>query len=81
MKVASLNKAILALIKQKTELSKMGYDHPNYDDVEESLHEKEDEFTDIFGAYLETGLQKCHDIYCTKSEVLNAIAYIPKEYN
>ena len=80
MKVASLDKAILSLIKQKIALANMGYDHPDYDEVEENLHEKEDDFTDIFGEYLEKALQQCHDLYCNKSDVLNAIAYIPKEY-
>ncbi len=80
MNTVSLNKAILALIKIKSKLVTMGYDHPDYDDVEENLHDKEDEFLDIYGDFLENILQDVHKKHCPDNDVLLSTAYLPNSY-
>lgn len=72
----ALDKALQAIVNQKTELGKLDYNNPKYDDLEEKLHDLEDDFQDEYGAYLESVIQKVHDQYCPDSDVLLPIAYL-----
>jgi hypothetical protein len=81
MNIQSLDKAISSLIKKRTELTKLGYDHPDYDSIEEALQEQEDEFLDVFGDYLEDAFTKAHKTFCSpNNDVLLPTAYIPRQY-
>ena len=80
MDVKALDKALLEIIEKRQELSKIEYSNPAYDELEEKLHDQEDDFQDTFGDDLEHALQDIYDEYCPDSDVLVPIAYIAKKY-
>jgi hypothetical protein len=80
MDVTALNTALLQIIKTRQELAAIDYSNPKYDDLEENLHDLEDDFMEHFGDDLERALQDIHDEYCPDSDVLVPIAYIAKKY-
>jgi hypothetical protein len=80
MNIKTLDQELLALFEKRIELSQMGYDHKNYDDVEEELHDLEDEFNDKYGNYLEQILEDIHKEYCPESDVLLPTAYLAKSF-
>lgn len=81
MDVKALDKALVEIIKNRQELASIDYNNPKYDDLEEKLHDLEDDFMEGFGEDLERALQDIHDEYCPDSEVLVPIAYIAKKYD
>ena len=80
MDANALNAALLEIIKSRQELGAIDYSNPKYDDLEEKLHDMEDDFMDKYGDELERALQEIHDEYCPDSDVLVPIAYIAKKY-
>ncbi|MBL7849425.1 MAG: hypothetical protein JNN04_00895 [Cyclobacteriaceae bacterium] len=80
MDVTKLNTALLEIINSRQELASIDYNNPKYDDLEEKLHDLEDDFMENFGDDLERALQDIHDEYCPDSDVLVPIAYIAKKY-
>ncbi len=77
MNSEELNRALVALIEKKAELHKLTYDDARYDDVEEELHDLEDDFNDEYGTFLETALEKVHDELSSDTDVLLPTAYLP----
>jgi len=80
MDAKALNEALLEIIKHRQELAAIDYSNPQYDDLEEKLHDLEDDFMETFGDGMERALQDIHDEYCPDSDVLVPIAYIAKKY-
>ena len=80
MDLQKLDEALLALFEKRVELSQMGYDHASYDDIEEELHDLEDDFNDEYGDFLEGILKEVHDEYCPESDVLLPTAYLAKKF-
>ncbi|HEY0654820.1 MAG TPA: hypothetical protein VGD65_16900 [Chryseosolibacter sp.] len=78
MDVKALDKALLEILKKREELSKIDYNNPKYDDLEEALHDLEDDFQEEYGEYLEEALQSVHDNVCPDNDVLMPIAYLGK---
>jgi hypothetical protein len=78
MDVKALDKALLEILKKREELSKIDYNNPKYDDLEEALHDLEDDFQEQYGEYLEEALQGVHDNVCPDNDVLMPIAYLGK---
>jgi hypothetical protein len=76
MDVKALDQALVKLVKKREELSKINYNNPKYDELEEELHDLEDEFQDEYGDFLEEALQQVHDEYCPDNDVLMPIGYI-----
>lgn len=76
MDIKALEKALLEITKKREELSKIDYNNPKYDDLEEQLHDLEDDFQDEYGDYLEKALQNVHDEFCPDNDVLMPIAYL-----
>lgn len=74
----ALDKALEVLLKHKTELSALDYNNPKYDEMEDALHELEDDFQEEFGSKLEEVLQDIHDEYCSDNDVLMPVAYLGK---
>lgn len=77
MNSEELNRALVALIDKKAELHTLTYDDARYDDVEEELHDLEDDFNEAYGAPLETALEKVHDELSSDTDVLLPTAYLP----
>jgi hypothetical protein len=78
MDVKALDKALLEILKKREELSKIDYNNPKYDELEEALHDLEDDFQEAYGEYLEEALQGVHDNVCPDNDVLMPIAYLGK---
>lgn len=78
MDIKALDKALDELVKRKTELSALDYNNPKYDEMEDALHDMEDDFQEKFGTKLEEVLQDVHDEYCSDNDVLMPVAYIGK---
>ena len=74
------DKALQEIVKCRAELKTIDYSNPKYDDLEEKLHQMEDDFQDKFGDDMEEILQDVHDEYCPDSEVLLSIAYLAQQY-
>jgi hypothetical protein len=78
MDIKALDSALQAIEKKREELSKLNYNNPKYDDLEEQLHDMEDDFQDNFGEYIEEALQNIHEEVCPDNDVLMPIAYLGK---
>jgi hypothetical protein len=78
MDITALDKALGELIRRKTELEKIDYNNPKYDEMEDALHDLEDDFQDDFGPYLEKALEEVHDKHCSDNDVLMPVAYLGK---
>lgn len=77
MNLEELNRALVTLIEKKQSLHDMKYDDARYDDVEEELHDLEDDFNDEYGAFLEAALEKVHADISSDTDVLLPTAYLP----
>jgi len=78
MNVNELDAELREIERTKAELSKLDYNDPKYDDLEEQLHDLEDDLQDKHGQYLEGVLQTVHDELCPDNDVLMPIAYLGK---
>lgn len=76
MDLKKLDQALKQIESTRAELSTIDYNNPKYDDLEEKLHDLEDNFQDQYGAYMEDVLQKIHDEHCPDNDVLLPIAYL-----
>ncbi|MFC5271626.1 hypothetical protein [Adhaeribacter terreus] len=77
MNTENLNKQLVALIEKKQALGKLSYNDERYDDMEEELHDLEDDFNEEFGPYLEDVLEDVHAKLCPDTDVLLPTAYLP----
>lgn len=77
MNITELNNSLVAIIEKKQALSKLSYNDDRYDDMEEELHDMEDDFNEEYGAYLEEALEEVHAKLCPDSDVLLPTAYLP----
>jgi len=80
MDLKKLNELLERLIEKKNELNAIDYNNEEYDDIEEELHDLEDDFNDEYGEYLEGILQSIHDEICPESDVLLPSAYLANTY-
>jgi hypothetical protein len=76
MDLKQLNTALQRIVEVRAELKKIDYNNPTYDDLEEKLHDLEDDFQEKYGEYLESVLQQVHDTHCPDNDVLLPIAYL-----
>ena len=79
MDVQQLNQDLCKLLDKKVELTGLSYDDNRYDDLEEEIHDLEDEVQKKYGSYLEEALYEVHDEYCPDTDVLLPIAYLPNK--
>lgn len=80
MDIKALDTALQEIAKRRMELQNIDYNNPKYDDLEEQLHDLEDNLQDKYGEYLEAALQEVHDKYAPDTDVLYPIAYLAKTY-
>jgi hypothetical protein len=78
MDTKKLNQDIINILDNKIKLSQLDYDDAQYDDLEESLHDREDALMTDFGPFLEEALHEVHDEFCPDTDVLLPIAYLPR---
>ena len=75
-----MDEAIIAILEKRLELSQLTYADEKYDDIEEELHDLEDDFNEEYGTEIENQLDDIHDKYCPHSDVLLPTAYLAKNF-
>lgn len=80
MNKEEINKALGELVVMKNKLAATSYDNKEYDKIEDSVHDLEDDFMENYGDLLTDVLGDVHEEYCPEDEVLNPIAYIANKY-
>ncbi len=80
MDVKKLNDDLCELVSRRNLLAAIDYNDEAYDQVEEDLHDFEDDFLEKYDEYLEAAFQTVHDKLCPDNDVLLPIAYIAKKY-
>lgn len=81
MEIEDLNSILVSIVERRMELGRLSYSDKNYDDLEEELHNIEDEFVDNFGKQMENVFHEIHQKYCPDTDVLSPIAYLAKNYH
>ncbi|MER2997044.1 MULTISPECIES: hypothetical protein [Pontibacter] len=76
MNADTLNKDLIAILEKKSELNKLDYNDARYDDMEEALHDMEDDFNETYGDYLEDVLEDVHGKIKSDADILLPTAYI-----
>ena len=79
MNTNDLNASLISIIQKKQELGQLTYDDDRYDEVEEELHDMEDDFNEKYGEFLEDVLTQVHDEVCPDTDVLLPTAYLPTQ--
>ncbi len=77
MNIQELNTSLVTIIQKKQELATLPYNDDRYDEVEEELHDLEDDFNDTYGQNLEEVLADVHQKICPDTDVLLPTAYLP----
>ncbi len=80
MDVDKLNQDFALIADKINELDEMDYSDERYDDLEEELHDLEDQFLEEFGQQLEEAIADVHDEFCPDNDVLLPSAYFAKNY-
>nr|MBI1231715.1 hypothetical protein [Cytophagales bacterium] len=80
MNLNALDKDLTAIIELRNKLSKFSYADPEYDVIEEELHDLEDDFNDVYGDDLERELEKIYAKLNSDNDVLLPSAYLANEY-
>jgi len=80
MDINKLNEDFAKIADKINELDELDYSDERYDDLEEELHDMEDDFIEEFGEYLEDAIEGVHDKFCPDNDVLLPIAYFAKNY-
>jgi hypothetical protein len=75
-----LNTDLVEIVEKRIQLAELRYDDSQYDELEEQLHDLEDNFLKKYDDYLEDLLLDIHDEFCPETEVLSPIAYLAKNY-
>lgn len=80
MDIQKLNEDLCELVSRRNLLASIDYNDEAYDQVEEELHDYEDDFLADYHDFLEEALQGVHDEHCPDNDVLLPIAYVAKKY-
>ena len=80
MNAKEIDQDLVKIIEVKNRLAEIDYNDSAYDQVEEELHDREDDFIDKYGDYLDQALKNVHEQHCPDTEILLPIAYMAKQY-
>lgn len=75
-----LDQQLTELVKKRNQLSQMDYNDDQYDDLEEELHDLEDEFNEHYESVLEPELEKIYVKLKSDTDVLLPSAYLANQY-
>jgi hypothetical protein len=81
MDYKKLDEDLYAIVQKRVALSKITYDDMAYDDIEEEMHDLEDDFNENYGDELEEILEKIYDQLKSDNEVLLPSAYLANTYH
>ncbi|GGF44980.1 hypothetical protein [Echinicola rosea] len=80
MDLEKLDKDLTAIVEKRIELSKLTYADEDYDDIEEEMHDLEDDFNEEYGDELEGELAKIYDKLDSDTDILLPSAYLANKY-
>lgn len=80
MDLNQLDKDLTAIIELRIMLSKKTYADPDYDELEEKLHDLEDDFNEDYGDGLEAELERIYASLNSDNDVLLPSAYLANHY-
>ncbi|MBB3698768.1 hypothetical protein KMW28_09715 [Flammeovirga yaeyamensis] len=80
MDTTAIDKALIAIVEKRQQLNALTYEDESYDDIEDELHDLEDDFIDEHGETLEDIIGDVHEEYKVDTEVLSPLSYIAQEY-
>lgn len=75
-----LDQDLTEIVEKRIALSKITYADPKYDDIEEELHDLEDDLNEEFGDRLEAELDKVYSKLYSDTDVLLPSAYLANHY-
>ncbi len=80
MDLKKLDQELTIIVEKRIELSKISYADERYDDIEEELHDLEDDFNEEYGDELESELEKIYKLLKSDNDVLLPSAYLANAY-
>ncbi|MFD2035971.1 hypothetical protein ACFSKL_14295 [Belliella marina] len=80
MDLNKLDQDLTAIVEKRIALSKITYADERYDDIEEELHDLEDDFNEEYGDELESELEKIYAKLKSDNDVLLPSAYLANAY-
>ena len=75
-----IDQELTEIVQQRNQLSALEYSDENYDDLEEQLHDLEDDFNENYEDILEPELEKIYSKLKSDSDVLLPTAYLANHY-
>lgn len=76
----TLDKELTEIVEKKNQLSAMDYSDEQYDDLEEAIHDLEDDFNEKYEAILEKEFEKIYTKLKSDTDILLPSAYIANAY-
>jgi len=77
----TLNESLIQVVDKVIEISKLPFDHPDYEQYEDQLHDLEEQLLDLHGEALKEGISHVHDEYCPDIDPHHVSAYIGRKYS
>jgi predicted nuclease with TOPRIM domain len=75
-----LDQQLTEIVQQRNQLSQLEYSDENYDDLEEQLHDLEDEFNEEYEEVLSPELENIYSKIKSDTDVLLPTAYLANSY-
>jgi hypothetical protein len=75
-----LDQQLTEIVQQRNQLSQLEYSDENYDDLEEQLHDLEDDFNEEYEDVLAPELEKIYTKLKSDTDVLLPTAYLANSY-
>jgi hypothetical protein len=75
-----LDQELTEIVHQRIQLSALEYSDENYDDLEEQLHDLEDDFNENYEEVLAPELEKIYTKLKSDTDVLLPTAYLANQY-
>jgi hypothetical protein len=75
-----LDQQLTEIVQKRNQLSKMDYSDESYDDLEEQLHDAEDEFNEEYEEVFEPQLEKIYTKLKSDTDILLPTAYLANKY-
>lgn len=75
-----LDKELTEIVEKKNQLSAMDYSDEKYDDLEEAIHDLEDDFNENYEVVLEKEFEKIYTRLKSDTDILLPTAYIANKY-
>lgn len=75
-----LDKQLTEIVQKRNLLSQMNYSDESYDDLEEELHDLEDDFNEAYEEVLEPQLEKIYSKLKSDTDILLPSAYLANAY-